>query len=185
MGPPTDEELLSRIATGETGAFELLYDRYARPCFSLALRIVGDAKSAEDVVQESFLNVWRMAGSYDVHRGPARSWLLGTVHHRAVDFYRKARGRPVVDLSASEYVAVEADDLWRRVILAIDGDALRLALAQLPKEQQEAIELAYFSGYSHREIAEQQQLPLGTVKSRIRMGMDKLRESLKSRRPEP
>ena len=184
MGPPDDEELLRRIADGDTDAFGVLYDRYARPAFSLALRIVGDGRSAEDVVQEAFVNVWRMARSFDQRRGPARSWLLGTVHHRAVDFYRRARGRQVADVPLSEHLASEGDDLWRRVTLAVDGEALHAALGQLPVDQREAIEMAYFQGYTHREIADARGLPLGTVKSRIRIGMDKLRESMKSRRPD-
>ncbi len=185
MGSPSDEELLHRIAAGDTGAFELLYDRYARSAYSLAFRVLGDGKAAEDVVQDAFLRVWRMAGTFDSRRGLARSWLLGTVHHRAVDFYRKARGRPVVDLDAAEWHVAEADDLWDTVIADIDGAVLRAALAQLPPEQREAIELAYFGGFSHTEIAERCRLPLGTVKSRIRIGMDKLRQSLKGWRAEP
>jgi RNA polymerase sigma-70 factor, ECF subfamily len=181
MGPPTDEELLRRISAGDTEAFESLYDRYARAAYSLAVRILGDGRSAEDVVQDAFLRVWRMAGTFDAQRGAGRSWLLGMVHHRSIDVYRRSRGRPANNIELRDDLATDGDDLWHAVVLAVDGEALHAALTQLPAEQRAVIDLAYFSGFSHREIAEELGLPLGTVKSRTRLAMARLRESLKSR----
>ncbi|MEX2599883.1 MAG: sigma-70 family RNA polymerase sigma factor [Dehalococcoidia bacterium] len=184
-GPESDEELIRRTAEGDTGAFEVLYDRYARAAFSLALRIVGDARMAEDVAQDAFLNIWRKAKSFDSTRGAARSWILGTVHHRSVDVYRRTRNRPTASEPINEQVVSGGDDLWTSVTGVQDAEAVRAAMERLPAEQRDVLELAYFGGYSHTEIAAIRGLPLGTVKSRIRMAMDKMRESLRAWRTEP
>lgn len=176
----TDNELLQRIALGDQEAFALLYDRYGKPAYSLAYRIVSDGHDAEDVVQDAFLSVWRMARSFDVRRGNARSWLLSVVHHRAVDIMRRRRGQPPL-FPSSESIPGQAEfsDVWREVLDSIDGEMVRKALARIPEDQRRTIELAFFGGYTHREIAQKEDIPLGTVKSRIRVGMDKLRELLK------
>lgn len=176
----TDNELLQRTALGDQQAFALLYDRYGKPAYSLAYRIVGDGHDAEDVVQDAFLSVWRMARSFDVRRGNARSWLLSVVHHRAVDIMRRRRGQPPLFQSSEAGPGqVELTDVWQEVLDSIDGQIVRRALARIPDDQRRTIELAFFGGYTHREIAQKENIPLGTVKSRIRVGMDKLRELLK------
>ena len=175
-----DDALLQRIALKDESAFALLYDRYGRSAYSLAYRILGDTHSAEDVVQDVFLNVWRSAISFDGRRGKARSWLLSMVHHRAIDVIRRHRGRlsmnPFTDV---DHLGTETSGVWEDVVESLHRRAVEKALNQLPKEQRGAIKLAYFDGYTHREIAELTHQPLGTVKSRIRMGLGKLRDLLK------
>ncbi len=179
MDSPTDEIMLQQIAVGDENALALLYDRYGRSAYSLAYRILGDAHSAEDVVQEAFLNVWRMAGSFSHRRGEARSWLLSVVHHRAIDAWRRRRSRPTTTpvLEYNEPVA-ETEAVWQQVANSIDYETIKRAMNKLPNEQREVIAMAYFDGYTHREIAEVTKIPLGTVKGRIRRGMDKLRNLL-------
>lgn len=179
MDFPTDEIMLQRIALGDENALALLYDRYGRSAYSLAYRILGDAHSAEDVVQDAFLNVWRMAGSFSHRRGEARSWLLSVVHHRAIDVWRRRRSRPTTSatLEFNEPVA-ETEAVWRQVANSIDHETIKKAMNKLPDEQRRVIAMAYFEGYTHREIAEVTKIPLGTVKGRIRRGMDKLRNLL-------
>ena len=182
MDSQIDEFLLHKIAFGDENAFALLYDRYARPAYSLAYRIVEDVHGAEDVVQEVFLDVWKSAGTYDIRRGQARSWLLSMVHHRSVDLIRRRRGKAVTSLYPEpEQKGAESEEVWQQVAGRIQRQVIHRALGQLPAEQQRAIEMSYFKGYTHREIAELMQEPLGTVKSRIRIGMDKLRNFLKDR----
>ena len=140
----------------------------------------GNAHDAEDVVQDAFLNVWRMASSFNIKRGKARSWLLSVVHHRAIDVIR---GRRVLNSTNSHQdigqPLVDVGEIWHSVAQKLDRQAIENALNKIPGEQRKVIELAYFGGYTHREIAERIKTPLGTVKGRIRMGMEKLRNLLK------
>jgi RNA polymerase sigma-70 factor (ECF subfamily) len=180
MESTTDEVLIQRIALGDEQAFALLYDRYGKPAYSLAFRILGDGPDAEDVVQEAFLNVWRMARSFDSRRGTARTWILSVIHHRAVDVYRRRRGMVQTNPSQDfQQPMLEVGEVWQEVVGNLNREAISNALNQLPEEQCKVIELAYFAGYTHREIAEIMQMPLGTVKSRIRIGVEKLRNLLK------
>lgn len=179
MEHPEDAALLRDIAGGSEEAFGRLYDRYGRLAYSLAWRVLRDSPAAEDAVQEAFLNVWRKAGSFDGRRGDARSWLLSVVHHRAVDLLRRSRGQQPLDLPAEPYdVGGEADEAWRNLMGTLDRQALEGALARIPPDQRHVIELAYFGGHTHKEIAAQMQVPVGTVKGRIRIGMEKLRRLL-------
>lgn len=179
MEPPTDEILLQRIALGDEEAFSLLYDRYGKPAYSLARRIVGDGGEAEDVIQDAFLNIWRMARSFHTAKGNARSWVLAVVHHKAIDVCRRRRGKPTMSqLEDFQQPLIEAPEVWQEVADILDRQAIGKAMDQLPEGQRQAIELAYFGGYSHGEIAKLTQLPLGTVKSRLRTGMEKLRKLL-------
>ncbi|MBI2872460.1 MAG: sigma-70 family RNA polymerase sigma factor [Chloroflexi bacterium] len=183
METPTDEVLLQCVAMQDEQAFASLYDRYGRLAFSLAYRILGDRAGAEDVVQEAFLNLWRMARSFDARRGNARTWLLALVHHRAIDKVRRQRGQPFTDHSLDAVLAPgEPEDVWNKVATIIDREAIEKALAQLPQEQRQVIDMAYFGGYTHSEIAELTRVPLGTVKGRIRVGIEKLKRLLEHHR---
>jgi RNA polymerase sigma-70 factor (ECF subfamily) len=174
-----DDALLHLIVQGNEDALAALYDRYGKLAYSLAYRMLGDTHGAEDVVQEAFINVWRKANSYVAKRGTARTWLLAVVHHSAVDLCRRRRGKIPAELPLEwEELIADPNDLWSQVSNNLDREELTGCLARIPKEQREAIELAYFSGYSQREIAEIKDVPLGTVKGRIRIGMEKLRDLL-------
>ena len=181
MEPPTDEALLKHIGLEDEQALALFYDRYGRLAYSLAYRILGDSGSAEDVVQEAFLNVWRMATSFNGQRGSARTWLLSVVHHRAIDATRQRRRRPSepLDQEGFDHSPIEVAEVWTALANRLDRQALEKALARIPQAQQEVIQLAYFDGYTHRELAGRLLLPLGTVKSRIRKGLEKLRVLLR------
>ena len=162
-------------------AFEVFYDRHAGAAYSLAHRIVGDRRIAEDVTQEAFLSIWRSGAKYDRARGSVRTWTLGIVRNRAIDVLRRDGGRaPRLDLdgeralqsrAAEELTDVEA--LRRETAREVRG-----ALEELPSEQQRVIQLAYFGGFSHSEIAAMLGAPVGTVKGRMRLGLEKLRANL-------
>jgi len=176
--PRTDAELLAAIAAGDPDALVTLYDRYGRLAFGLAYRILGDAFLAEEVVQDAFMNVWRNAAKFDANRGAVRSWLLAIVHHRAVDRLREWRGKDLeVDLDDAA-LTLTAPDVWGALLDQIELESVRQALAALPEEQRLALELAYFQGLTHQEIAERTGWPLGTVKSRLRLGLAKLADLL-------
>jgi RNA polymerase sigma-70 factor (ECF subfamily) len=175
-----DEELMQLVRDGDARAFEIVFDRHAAAAFSLAYRMCGRRAMAEDVVQEAFLSLWRSGARYDQIRGSLRSWVLGVVHNRAIDAFRRgvakdsrdvrddvlAERLPSPQLTESE---VERRDEARKV---------RGALADLPADQRHVIELAYFGGFSHSQIADLLGLPPGTVKGRMRLGLSKLRLAL-------
>ena len=174
-----DRAVLARVSAGELNALEDLYDRYRTMAYSIALRITGDAALAEDVVQEAFLGAWRNAARYIEGRGSVKTWLLSIVHHRAVDAVR--RRRPTTELPEPEVVpppTLTSPDIWREVAGNLDRDAVRAALGTITQVQREAIELAYFGGLTQQEIAERTGTPLGTVKSRMRLGLLSLRRAL-------
>jgi RNA polymerase sigma-70 factor (ECF subfamily) len=178
-----DREALARVAAGQTDALEGLYDRYRSMAYAIALRITADPGSAEDVVQEAFLGAWRNAARYDDSRGSVRTWLLAIVHHRAIDALR--RRRPTTELPETEGMtqrpapaALTLPDVWPEVAGNLDRAAIAVALGSLPLVQREAIELAYFGGLTQLEIAERTGAPLGTVKSRVRLGLLALRVAL-------
>lgn len=175
----TDEALLVAAARRDEHAVAILYDRYGGLAYGLAYRILNDRSAAEDVVQEAFLSIWRRAASFEVKRGSARTWLLSIVHHRAIDRLRGTSGRDRQGASLDEVDRIVAvDDPWRDVELTLQRETLRRGLASLPEEQRRTIELAYFGGYTQTEIANAMGVPLGTVKGRIRMGLQKLRALL-------
>ena len=174
-----DRTARERVASGELDALEVLYDRYRTMAYSIALRITADAGLAEDVVQEAFLGAWRNAGRYVEGRGSVKTWLLSIVHHRAVDAIR--RRRPTTELPEREDVpppGLTLPDVWGDVAADLDRDAVQVALATLSTVQREAIELAYFGGLTQQEIALRTATPLGTVKSRMRLGLLALRRAL-------
>jgi RNA polymerase sigma-70 factor, ECF subfamily len=174
-----DRNALGRVADGQLDALEELYDRYRTMAYSIALRITTDAALAEDVVQDAFLGAWRNAARYIEGRGSVKTWLLSIVHHRAVDAVR--RRRPTTDLPEREDVpppVLTVPDIWPEVSGRLDREAVRAALGTLSDVQREALELAYFGGLTQQEIAAQTGTPLGTVKSRMRLGLLAMRRVL-------
>ena len=179
---PTDEELMSAICDGSEAALELLYERYHRYAFSLAYRILHDTTAAEDIVQEAFLAIWRKADSYQKQHGSVHSWLQAIVHHRAIDKIRSSAHRDHQcaslqdgrDKSEQDLASAEPE-LWEQAWHGEQSRLIRMALDQIPAEQRQVIELAYFGGYTHAEISEQWNIPLGTVKGRMRLGLQKLK----------
>ena len=180
-----DEELMALVGDGQARAFEVVFDRHSGPAFSLAYRMCGRRGLAEEVVQEAFISLWRSGARYDRARGSVRSWVLGVVHNRAIDALRRhvARdSRDVADegiaerLPARELTEVEAA---RRE----QSHAVRGALAELPPEQRQVIELAYFGGFTHSQIADMLGAPVGTIKGRMRLGLRKMRLSLGEHAP--
>jgi RNA polymerase sigma-70 factor (ECF subfamily) len=175
-----DEELMQLVYRSSADAFEILYDRHADAAFSLALRICRQRAMAEDVVQEAFLSLWRSRARYDRNRGSVRTWVLGVVHNRAIDAIRRrtVRDRGIVhDEGAHERVAsTELTDV--EVARREGAREVREALELLPEEQSRVIELAYFGGLTHVQIASMLDTPVGTVKGRMRLGLSKMRMTL-------
>jgi RNA polymerase sigma-70 factor, ECF subfamily len=180
-----ESQLVTRVANGDEVALGVLYDRFGRAVYSLCLRIVRDGTTAEDLTQEVFVRLWRSAASFDVSRGRLRTWLLRIAHNLALNEVRRRQSRPAIvqdvewEVAISELAdtAVESDpagSTWLRERAAI----VRNAISQLPELQRQAIELAFYSGLSQAEVAVTLGDPLGTVKSRIRVGMRHLRELL-------
>ena len=180
LGSLADEELMELVDAGETRAFEVIFDRHAGAAYSLALRMCGRRALAEDIVQDAFLSLWRGGSGYDRGRGSVRSWVLGAVHNRAVDALRRAgakSGRDVSDDGVAERLrAPEATEA--EVERRDEARRVRGALDELPPDQRQVIELAYFEGLSQTQIAQRLGEPLGTVKTRTRLGMNKLRQVL-------
>lgn len=179
-----DRAVLVRLANGELDALEELYDRYKTMAYSIAFRITNDATVAEDVVQDAFLGAWRNAARYVEGRGSVKTWLLAIVHHRAIDAVR--RRRPTTDLPDADLPPPEAlrlPDVWADVAATLDADTVQGALATLSDVQREAIELAYFGGLTQQEIAERTATPLGTVKSRMRLGLLAMRRHIEAGAP--
>jgi RNA polymerase sigma-70 factor, ECF subfamily len=175
-----DEELMQLVRRGEARAFEILYDRHSGVAFSLAYRMVGTRAAAEDVVQEAFLAFWRANERYDRARGSVRTWILGIVHNRAIDALRRATvhdRRKVSDEGLEErFAAPERTEA--EVARRDEAREVRTALDTLPADQLRVIELAYYGGFSHSEIASMLEAPIGTVKGRMRLGLAKMRDQL-------
>jgi RNA polymerase sigma-70 factor, ECF subfamily len=176
-----DEDLMPQVGRQDPLAFEVFYDRHAGAAYSLAYRIVGSRSAAEDVTQEALLSIWRSGARYDRARGSVRAWTLGIVRNRAIDLLRKESGR-------SPQLATEGGELLERSAAEelTDREALRRetarevrgAIGDLPDDQSQVIRLAYYGGFSHSEIAEMLNQPLGTVKGRMRLAMEKIRATL-------
>ena|SRR2546421_884531 len=178
----SDEALILAIAGGAVWAMEPLYQRYSRILYSMAYRMVSDHQVAEDLIQEAFLSVWRRAISYSPQSGAVRSWLISIVHHRTIDYLRSVRRRSVMKEATWEEVeqdeSASVPDVWDEAWRSIQSSQVRAALMDIPTEQRMVIELAYFQGWTHTEIAEGCQIPLGTVKARLRLGLHHLKRAL-------
>jgi len=178
---PNDEELMVLVARGDVGALETVYDRYSRVAYSLALRILRDRGAAEEVVQDAFTSVWRSAGDYDPGRGSLYAWLIRTVRNRAIDELRRLEVPGRAPHAVRRAAPPELLNGIAAPEVAPGGPELRVAVAEalkgLPEDQRIVIELAYFEGYSQREISENIGVPLGTVKTRTRLALAKLREA--------
>ena len=178
----SDEALINAIAEGAEWAMEPLYERYNRVLYSLAYRMVADHQVAEDLLQDAFLSIWRRATSYSPQSGAVRSWLISIVHHRTIDYLRAVRRR--AGLKEVTWEEVELDertafpDVWEEALRSVQSAQLRTALRNIPSEQRMVIELAYFQGWTHSEIAEGCEIPLGTVKARMRLGLSRLKRLL-------
>ena len=181
-----DEALLARLASGDRAALSPLYDRYAGPVFALLLRIVADRATAEDLLQEVFVRVWQRADTYQIGRGRPITWVLGIAHNLAIDEVRRRRRRPQwadereagelqERLAAAAAEAGPEEQAWAQQ----RRQQIGVALAQLPPAQRVIIELAYFEGYTQSQMADQLGEPLGTIKTRLRLGVRKLREALR------
>jgi RNA polymerase sigma-70 factor (ECF subfamily) len=175
-----DEEVMQLVQHGSPRAFELLYDRHGGAAFSLAYRMVGNRVTAEDVTQEAFLSIWRSRMRYDQTRGSVRTWVLGIVHNRTIDALRRNvvhdRRRETVEGIEERYEAPERTEV--EAARREESRTVRNALDTLPDDQRKTIELAYFGGFSHSQIAELLDEPVGTIKGRMRLGLDKMRRQL-------
>jgi RNA polymerase sigma-70 factor, ECF subfamily len=175
-----DEDLMQLVRRGQAPAFEVVYERHATAAFSLAYRVVGTRHGAEDVSQEAFLNIWRSGARYDRARGSVRTWVLGIVHHRAIDYLRRAtvhdKRRASDEGMEERFEASERTDV--EVARRDEAETVRSAIGTLPSEQSQVIELAYFGGFTHTEIAEMLETPIGTIKGRMRLGLKKMRGQL-------
>ena len=175
-----DEEVMHLVQQGNPRAFELLYDRHGGAAFSLAYRMMGNRVAAEDVAQEAFLSIWRSRLRYQPERGSVRTWVLGIVHNRGIDALRRSfvhdRRRVEVEGIEEKHEAPELTDV--EAARRDEARSVRSALDALPEDQSRVIELAYFGGFSHSQIAQMLEMPIGTVKGRMRLGLDKLRRSL-------
>ena len=172
-----DDALMLALAERDLSALATLYDRYGRLAYALAYRILGESGAAEDVVQDAFISAWRGAASYRRDRGNPRGWLLSIVHHRAVDVLRRKTAFRPAPLEVAEQRAAD-DDTAAMAERNLEQQTVRLALQALPDAQRRTIELAYFGGYTHVELAELMGVPLGTVKGRMRIGLQKMRRAL-------
>jgi RNA polymerase sigma-70 factor (ECF subfamily) len=172
-----DHVLVEALAGRDLSALSVLYDRYGRVSYTLAYRILGEPEAAEDVVQDAFLAAWRGAGTFRRERGNARSWLLSIVHHRAVDLLRRRTAFRPAPLEAADGTPADADTA-EEAARNVERGSVRAALETLPEAQRRTIELAYFGGYTQSELADLMGVPLGTVKGRMRIGLQKMRRVL-------
>jgi RNA polymerase sigma-70 factor (ECF subfamily) len=175
-----DEDVMQLVRRGDARAFEVIFERHSGAAFSLAYRMMGTRSGAEDVTQDAFLSMWRSGARYDRARGSVRTWVLGIVHHRAIDALRRAtvhdRRRAGDEGIEERFEARERTDA--EAARREEADAVRGALSSLPPDQSQVIELAYFGGFTHTEIAVMLDAPVGTIKGRMRLGLKKMRAQL-------
>jgi RNA polymerase sigma-70 factor (ECF subfamily) len=174
----SDEALVALVARGDEDALAELYDRVSRIAYGLALRVLRDERHAEDAVQEAFLQVWRNAATFRAERAKASTWILTLVHRRAVDLVRREERRQADPLTDEGETAQAPEQTEEAAWLRFERERVQTALKQLPDVQREALELAYYGGFSQSELAERLGVPLGTIKSRMFAGLARLRELL-------
>jgi RNA polymerase sigma-70 factor (ECF subfamily) len=172
-----EERLLALVASGDVESFAAVYDRYSRSVYSLALKMLGDPQAAQEVAQEVFEAIWRGAKAFSPGRGNVRTWILAMAHHKTVDAMRRQRVRAAEPLSESQ---IGDDDVVAQALRSVEGAAVRAALASLSEAQRAVVILAYYGGYTQQEIAARLGIPLGTVKTRIRDGLLRLRDRLRA-----
>jgi RNA polymerase sigma factor (sigma-70 family) len=178
----SDDTLIQALALGVLWSLEVLYQRYSRLLYSIAYRMVADHQIAEDLLQEAFVSVWQNASSYSAKSGAVQSWLVAIMRHRAIDHLRKLRSRqnfkttPIDELTYDDNLTTP--DVWEETWRSMRASQIRNALKLLSQEQRMVIELAYFEGWTHTEIAEKYHIPLGTVKARMRLGIVHLKHLL-------
>ena len=179
-----DGKLITLVANSDSNALSELYDRYNRLVFSLALRIVGDQAASEEITQDVFLRIWKKAETYQPEQAKLSTWLTSIARYRSIDLLRRRGVRPESnsvswpELSYSAIPSTDGRGPEENASRSLQGERVRAALEQLPKEQLQALSLAYYQGFSHSQIAEELDIPLGTIKTRIRLGMQKLRQML-------
>lgn len=175
-----DEDLVVRAAGGDERSFEVLYDRHGKVAWSLAFRLLGERGAAEDLVQEAFVAVWNGAARYSSTKGSVRTWILSIVHHRAVDRLRQAAAGKRRQEALEQVAAIQpaAPDAADEALDRVAASQVQAALTDVPDEQLQVLRLAYYGGYTHHEIADMLTLPLGTVKSRMRLGLERVRRNL-------
>jgi RNA polymerase sigma-70 factor (ECF subfamily) len=182
-----DEDVMQLVRRADARAFEVIYERHSAAAFSLAYRMMGTRAGAEDVTQDAFLSLWRSGARYDRARGSVRTWVLGIVHHRAIDALRRAtvhdRRRAGDEGIEERFEARERTDV--EAARREESGVVRGALRSLPSDQSQVIELAYFGGFTHTEIAEMLDAPVGTVKGRMRLGLKKMKAQLGEGRVAP
>jgi RNA polymerase sigma factor (sigma-70 family) len=174
----SDEALVALVARGDEDALAELYERVGRIAYGLALRVLRDERHAEDAVQEAFLQVWRSAATFRAERAKASTWILTLVHRRAVDLVRREERRQADPLTDDSAAGIAPEDTDEAAWLRFERERVQSALKQLPDVQREALELAYYGGFSQSELAERLGVPLGTIKSRMFVGLARLRELL-------
>lgn len=179
------EQLMSRVAEGDAVALETLYDQYASAVMGLALKLLGDRAAAEEIVQETFWRVWRSADSFRSQQGNFSTWLFGITRNLSIDSWRrrKVRPQPLLDEAEEQQLEQNPDprpDVTEATWVKMKHHQVRQALTSLPGNQREVLELAFFGGMTRQEIAEKMEVPLGTVHTRARLGLQKLREALQA-----
>lgn len=178
-----DGDLLARVARSDADALGVIYDRYGAAVYSLAQGLLRDPQAAQEVTQDVFLAIWRDAGTYDVQRGSPRAWILALAHHKSVDALRRQRRHADVELA--DTMTGDDPDVVSETLRRLEGEHVRRALVSLPLDQRTALVLAYYCGYTQREIADRLGVPLGTVKTRMRDGLLRLRAMLRTVAEEP
>jgi RNA polymerase sigma-70 factor (ECF subfamily) len=174
-----DARLAQRIRAGDTAALGELYDRHASIALGTALRVVGDRGEAEDVVHDAFVAVWRKIDRFDADRGSLRAWLMTVVRNRAIDRIRARRpGMDLEDADERSLLRTGPNPTWEAALRQASASEVRAAMAELPDEQRRAVELAYFEGYTYREVADMTGVPPGTANGRLRLALGKLRDAL-------
>ncbi|MDQ6636619.1 MAG: sigma-70 family RNA polymerase sigma factor [Candidatus Dormibacteraeota bacterium] len=179
----SDGAIAEALQRGDVAGLERLYDRYGTLAYSVAMRVLGDHGRSEDVVQECFLKLWNSSSRFDINRGSLRTWLITAVRNRSIDHLRgrAAHERQEREIPFDAEAAGEGSNPWREVVQGMERELIQEALERLPQEQRQAVELAFYHGYTQKEIAESVNVPLSTIKGRMRLALEKLHSYLQGR----